>query len=157
MKTSSCKAKGRKACSETREALLRHAKSLHPDDIVVVPSGVTGRDLLLSPAAQLIYPFAIEVKNQESLNVWASFAQAETHVRPGETPVLFYKRNRSELMVSLKCEDFLQLLSIARDNSLNGRADGTAIPASSFLREASDHSGKEPVQEDGPGIRVVCK
>lgn len=111
MKSRSAKSKGRRAGVETKELLLAHCTHLEDADIAVVPSGVPGRDLWLSPKAQSHYPFAIENKNCEKLNVWEALAQAQNHVKnEKEIPVLFFKRNRSELYVSLKAKDFLKLL-----------------------------------------------
>jgi hypothetical protein len=111
MKTSSAKAKGRKCATEVQQLLLKYSQILQSDDVRVTPSGMTGEDILLSPAARLIYPFAIECKNQEALNIWAAYEQAKEHaVKTNYTPIVFYKRNRSELMVTLKAEDFINLL-----------------------------------------------
>lgn len=112
MKTSSAKAKGRRACQEFRELVLDRLPFLLPDDIKVTPSGVTGEDLHLSPAARRVLPFAIEVKNQEKLNIWQSLAQTIRHC--GDTklkPLLAFRRNRSELFVALRAEDFLALVA----------------------------------------------
>ena len=109
MKTSSAKAKGRKACKDVQELLYKNAPHLQPGDIEVTSSGATGEDIKLSPAARLVYPFAIECKNQEKLNIWSAIEQAKTHVKGTEIPVLFFKRNRSDLMVCLSAEDFIKL------------------------------------------------
>lgn len=116
MKTSSAKAKGRRACAEVKELLCKYAPDLNPDNITVTPSGCTGDDLYLSPKAREIYPWAIECKNTEAINVWKAFAQAEGHATVHRlndlvmTPVLFFRRNRSELLCCLRAEDFLKLV-----------------------------------------------
>lgn len=110
MRTSSAKAKGRRCASDVRDLLLKYSPDFLPDDVSVTPSGVTGEDVFLSPTARNKFNFAIECKNVEAINIWASYAQAETHVRhEGSTPILFFKRNRSELMVCMKAEDFMKL------------------------------------------------
>lgn len=109
MKTSSAKAKGRRACQEVVEKLYARAPHLLPGDIEVTSSGVTGEDIKLSPAARAFYPFAFECKNQESIQIWAAFEQAKRHAKPGQIPLLAYKRNKSELMVSLTLDDFLRI------------------------------------------------
>ena len=110
MRIQSAKAKGRRACEEVKSLLEEFAPDLREGDIRVTSASVGGEDLLLSPRAKEIYPFACEVKNQEALNIWKSFEQAETHVQGKEIPVLFFKRNRSELMVCLKARDFIKLI-----------------------------------------------
>ncbi len=110
MKTSSCKQKGRLACQLVRDALYRWAPDLRPGDIEVTSSGCTGEDLKLSPAAREVYPYVWEVKCQESLNIWASLAQSESHLKSeSQTPLLAFKRNRTEIYVALKLENFLKL------------------------------------------------
>ena len=110
MRTSSAKAKGRRACQDVQTLLYKYAPQLLPGDIEVTSSGVTGEDLKLSPAARQQYPFVIECKNQEKINIWASIDQAKTHVKGDLIPLLFFKRNRSDLMVCLPAEEFFKLL-----------------------------------------------
>ncbi len=71
--------------------------------------GASGVDILMSEAALKRYPFAIEVKCQESLNVWSALAQAEEQRKVNLTPILCFKRNHSEMFVALKFDDFLRL------------------------------------------------
>lgn len=108
MRTSSAKSKGRRACAEAREAMLRHAPELQPDDIRVVPSGVPGEDLWLSPAARTLYPFAMELKNVEKLNFWDAIKQAETHAKGTlYTPLVVFRRNNEKLRMIVDFEQFL--------------------------------------------------
>jgi hypothetical protein len=115
MKIQSAKQKGRRGALEVKELLYKYAPDLKPGDIEVTSSSVTGEDLKLSPAARQIYPLVIECKNTESINVWAAFEQAKSHLKKynEETqfivPVLFFKRNRSELMACLRADDFIKL------------------------------------------------
>jgi hypothetical protein len=114
VKTSSCKAKGRKACQEVKALLHKFAPDLQDGDIGVTPSGVTGPDLHLSPAAREIYPYATECKNQERIQIWDAYEQAQRHsgflkVTDLNIPIVFFRRNRSQLMVCLSAEDFLKL------------------------------------------------
>lgn len=112
MKTRSAKAKGQRATKELREALLKKFTTLDEDDINVVPAGVTGEDLWLSPTAQKLIPFCFEVKNQEALNIWAALKQSEEHAKKSNrAPAVVFKRNRSKTYVALTLEDFLELLS----------------------------------------------
>lgn len=110
MKTSSAKAKGRRAAQEVKALLLANAPSLEPDDIIVTPSGVTGEDLMLSPKARAIYPWSIECKNVEKLNIWQAIAQTEEHSKV-YTPILYFTRNRSDLYMCMKAEDFLKIVA----------------------------------------------
>ncbi|MNJ94782.1 hypothetical protein D3C87_124850 [compost metagenome] len=114
MKTSSAKAKGRRACQEVKEAFHEWAPDLKDDDIIVTPSGVPGEDLRLSPAARDIYPYVVECKNVEKLNVHEAYQQAAQHwikrgMNESEYPLLAFKKNRSDLFVMLSLKDFLKL------------------------------------------------
>lgn len=109
MKTSSAKAKGARLCKHLRDELLTWAPDLLPDDILVTSSGANGEDLRLSPRAREIYPMSFECANQESLNVWKKFSQAEENCGP-HIPVLCFGRNRSVPMVALRLSDFLKLV-----------------------------------------------
>lgn len=71
--------------------------------------GQSGVDVQLSPAARKIYPFSIECKAQEALSIWSALQQAEDN-KGNHTPLLAFKRNRSEIYVALKLEDFLNIL-----------------------------------------------
>jgi len=111
VKTSSCKAKGRRCSQDVKDLLILHANNLiHPDDIVVTPSGVTGPDVLFSPLASRMYPFIVECKNQERISIWEALKQSESHMRNQSNdkfPILFFKRNHSDLYVSLKADTFI--------------------------------------------------
>jgi hypothetical protein len=52
------------------------------------------------------------VKYQESISIWAAIKQALSHVidHSGCIPLLFFKRNRSKLMVCMEAEEFIRLI-----------------------------------------------
>ena len=116
MKTSSAKAKGRRCSQEVKELILSSFKGeLKPDDIIVTSSGETGVDLKLSPLAQELFPFAVECKNVEKLNIWEALKQTESHLKDGSEviPALFFKRNRTGLYAALPAEVFVRLVAYA--------------------------------------------
>ena len=109
MKTSSAKAKGRRAQQEVMRLHLKYAPELTPDDIKSLPMGAQGEDNWFSAAAREIYPYSVEVKNVERLDIWGALEQADEH--HSEYPgVVFFKRNRSKLYVALDAEVFIQFL-----------------------------------------------
>lgn len=113
MKPRSAKAKGRRFTQEVA-VQIAEALGLHEDDVRAVPTGVTGPDLWLSPAAIDRFPFAVEAKCQESLNVWAALEQAQGHAEGTSLmPLLLFRRNRSEPFAVLRFEDFLKLAGSA--------------------------------------------
>ena len=108
-KTSSKKAKGRSLQDWIVQKLYETFPSLRDGDIKPAIMGESGEDVKLSPTARDSFPFSVEAKNTERLDLWGSFKQAEAN--SGEhTPILFFKRNRSDVMVALKAEDFLNII-----------------------------------------------
>lgn len=105
----SAKAKGRRLCYETKEALLQNFSSLKDDDILVPSGSQPGEDLKLSPAARLLFPFATECKNQEHLNIWSALDQAEINAAE-HIPLLVFKKSYSKTYVALSFEDFLNIM-----------------------------------------------
>ncbi len=127
MRTSSCKAKGRRACAEAKELLERYAPHLKPGDIRITSSGAQGEDLQLSPAAAEVYPFAIECKNVEKLNIWGALDQAQRHAdkaKESHLPLLIFRRNRSRLFVALEAEAFLKLIGRSGNRASHSILEG---------------------------------
>lgn len=113
MKTQSAKAKGRRLQQFVRDSILAlFPEHLEPGDVRSTSMGASGEDLLLSPAARRLFPFAVECKNQEKLNVWEALAQAASHAG-SLTPLLVFKRNQSLTYVALRWDDFESLVKRA--------------------------------------------
>lgn len=110
MKTSSAKAKGRRAQQEVRNAILEAFPALEPDDVKCAVMGESGEDVKLSPAARKKFPFSIEVKNVERLNIWQALTQAEANAEK-YTPLLAFRRNRTKMYVALPLAAFLELVA----------------------------------------------
>ena len=70
--------------------------------------GDSGEDILLSQLRKL-FPFSVECKNQEKLNIWSSLEQVETNSGK-HTPLLIFKRNRTKTYVVLEFDKLLELL-----------------------------------------------
>lgn len=115
MKTRSAKAKGKRAQNLVRDLILETFSHLEPDDVKSTTMGDHGEDVKLSPAARRSFPFSIEVKNQEKINIWSAFDQASKNSQQ-HTPLLVFTRNRSDLMCTLRFEDFLKLYAAQIDN-----------------------------------------
>lgn len=121
MRTSSAKAKGRRAVQELQSLVLRWFPDLTERDVRITPSGSTGEDLQLSQAAVEQFPYAVEVKNQERLNIWQSLAQTLQHSQKLQLkPLLAFRRNRSDLWVAIQAEHFFELAGIV-DSRLAGK------------------------------------
>ena len=109
MKTRSAKNKGKRLQNNVRDLILEKFTQLEPDDVRSTTMGDSGEDVLLSPAARKLFPFSVECKNQEKLNIWSSLEQAEENAEKGK-PVLVFKRNRSKTYAVLQIEDFIELI-----------------------------------------------
>lgn len=113
MRCSSRKQKGRRACQELQALILRWFPDLSERDVRVTPSGSTGEDIQLSAAAVESFPYAVEVKNQERMNIWQSLLQTSRHAQKLKLePLLAFRRNRSEMFVVLRAEHFFELVGV---------------------------------------------
>ena len=109
MKTRSAKNKGKRLQNDVRDLILETFTELEPDDVRSTTMGDSGEDVLLSPAARKLFPFSVECKNQEKLNIWSSLEQTETNAGK-HTPLLIFKRNRSKTYAVLQLDDLMKML-----------------------------------------------
>ena len=106
----SSKAKGRRLQNMVRDALRKLFPNLEEDDIKSQTMGMTGEDIVLSPAARKVIPYSIECKNVERLNVWQCIKQAEENTKEGCTPILVIKRNQCIPYALLNLDKWLELI-----------------------------------------------
>ena len=107
MKTQSAKAKGRRLQQWFRD-ILTEELNIHPEDIESRSMGAGGEDLIMARAAREKFPYSIECKNQESVNVWKSYEQAQENSKDYE-PVVVLKRNNTKPLVLVDAEYFVKL------------------------------------------------
>ena len=107
MKTQSAKAKGRKLQKWMRELLIEKL-DIHPEDLESRSMGAGGEDLIMARAAREKFPMSVECKNQEKVNVWESYKQAEDNSKDYE-PVVVIKRNNSKPLVLVDAEYFVSM------------------------------------------------
>ena len=110
MKPRSAKNKGKRLQNKIRDLILEKFDSLEPDDVRSITMGDSGEDILLSPAARRLFPFSVECKNQESLNIWSAIEQAENN-SGNHTPLVIFKRNRTKTYAVLEFNKLLELLN----------------------------------------------
>ena len=108
MRSRSRKNKGKRLQNKVRDILLEAFQDLEQDDIRSAIMGESGEDIKLSPAARKLIPYSIECKNQESLNVWKSYEQAQSNSGDYE-PVVFIKRNNQKPLVVVDANYFINL------------------------------------------------
>ena len=122
MKTQSAKAKGRRFQQWVRDILIEKL-NVHPEDVESRSMGAGGEDLIMARAAREKFPYSIECKNQESLNVWKSYEQAESNSGKYE-PVVFIKRNNQKPLVVVDAEYFVKLHSrVAKEYDIDELLD----------------------------------
>lgn len=108
MNVSSAKAKGRRFQQQIRELLVEKL-DIHPEDIESRSMGAGGEDLIMARDARNKFPFSIEAKNCERLNVWTAYEQAESNSGKHE-PILFMKKNRKKPLVVLDADTFVDII-----------------------------------------------
>ena len=107
MKTSSAKAKGRRLQQWFRDVLIEKL-DVHPEDIESRSMGAGGEDLIMARAARSKFPYSIECKNQESVNVWNAYEQAKENSGDYE-PIVVLKRNNTKPLVLIDADYFVRL------------------------------------------------
>ena len=122
MKTQSAKAKGRRFQQWVRMMLIE-CLDVHPEDVESRSMGAGGEDLIMARAAREKFPYSIECKNQETLNVWKSYEQAESNSGKYE-PVVFIKRNNQKPLVVVDADYFVKLHSrVAKEYGIDELLD----------------------------------
>lgn len=111
MKARSARHKGRRLQKTVRQAILQQFSALTDDDVRVAYRSEPGTDIQLSPLARKAFPYSVECKNVERLNIWSALTQAEANAREGTTALLVFGRNRTEPYVALPLAEFMQLLT----------------------------------------------
>lgn len=114
MKPGSCKSKGRRLQHHVVKELLRAFPELSVDDVRSVSMGSPGEDVLMSTSARLLFPFSIECKNTEKINIWKAIEQSVRNAKSNESLVVF-KRNNSDVYCTLKLSALLSAHSRLRD------------------------------------------
>ena len=106
MKTSSAKAKGRRLQQKFMQLLIEKLE-IDPEDIESRSMGAGGEDLIMSKAARQKFPFSVECKNQERLNVWSAWEQAKGN-RGIYEPLVVIKKNGVDPLVVLDAKVFME-------------------------------------------------
>jgi len=70
--------------------------------------GAGGEDLIMARAAREKFPYSIECKNVEKLNVWEAYKQASENSKDYE-PLVVMKKNNHKTLVVLDAEFFVKI------------------------------------------------
>ena len=105
------KSKGAAYQKEIKEILMeKFADKLEEGDIKTAVMGESGIDIKLSPAAQKLFPFAVEAKRCEKVSLRQWWKQAKANSTDKLKPILITKQNREESLVVMDMDTFLSLL-----------------------------------------------
>jgi len=108
MKTQSAKAKGRNLQKWVVNKLIEEF-NIHPEDIKSCSMGAGGEDVVMARAAREKFPFSVECKNVEKLNVWDAYEQAKAN-SSGYEPIVVMKKNHKKPLVVLDAEHFIEII-----------------------------------------------
>ena len=106
------KTKGRKLQNYVRDRLRDAFPQLEEDDIKSQTMGMTGEDIVLSPAARKLIPYSFECKNVERLQFWAAVEQSESNCKKGITPAVIVKKNRKQPYIAVPLDVFIDKLCV---------------------------------------------
>ena len=108
MKTQSAKGKGRRLQQWVVEKLIE-TFNIHPEDIKSCSMGAGGEDVIMARAAREKFPFSVECKNVEKLNVWDAYEQAKANAKDYE-PIVVMKKNHKKPLVVIDAEYFISMI-----------------------------------------------
>jgi len=118
MKTRSAKAKGRKLQQEVVKKILDNYEQLTERDVRSAPMGTIGEDIVLSDKASKVFPYSVECKNTEKINIWSAIKQSECENRK-LTPLLIFRRNFSDTYCTLKLDDFIKIIGVNNEEKIS--------------------------------------
>ena len=115
MKTSSAKAKGRKLQQWFTQKLIE-GLDLNEEDLESRPMGSQGEDIIMGRESREKFPYSIECKNQEAVNVWKAYEQASENCK-GYEPLAVIKRNHHKPLAVVDLDAFILLNRKNDDNN----------------------------------------
>ena len=107
MKRQSAKAKGRRLQQWVVKQLIE-TFDIHPEDIKSCSMGAGGEDVVMARAAREKFPYSVECKNVEKLNVWDAYDQAKANAGNYE-PIVIMKKNGKKPLAIVDAEYFINL------------------------------------------------
>jgi len=114
--TATRKAKGRRL-QQTVAQYIQATFDLSELDVRSTSMGASGVDIQLSSKAIELFPFAVECKCTEKVNLWESWTQANAHAleesnKTGQiiNPLLIIKKNNKTPIVVMHIDKFMKLV-----------------------------------------------
>lgn len=102
------KAKGRRLQNAVVKKLLLLLPGVQPDDIQSRSMGSNGEDIILSPYARSMFPYSVECKNQEKLNLWKAWEQTQSNADEYQ-PLLIVGKNNTRPLAVVDLDHFFEL------------------------------------------------
>ena len=72
--------------------------------------GQSGTDVRLMGKALEMFPYSVECKNVENVNLWEAIKQAKSNQKEGTEWLLFLKRNNVDPIVVMSSDEFFKLI-----------------------------------------------
>ena len=112
IKTSSCKAKGRRLQTWVAEQIsnLTNIPCGKDEDIESRPMGQTGPDIRISEKVRKLFNFTVECQNSENWTIPKKIKQCQTFMYPGTDWLVIVSKNRGNPIAILDAEVFFRLL-----------------------------------------------
>lgn len=105
------KAKGRNFQNWVVKSILDSNPQLTDRDVRGAVMGEKGVDVKLSEEGLRVFPYSVECKAVESINVWECWKQAQANKEKNTQPILFIKRNHTDPIVVVDASYFIELVS----------------------------------------------
>ena len=115
MKTQSAKAKGRRFQQWVRDQLIEQL-NVHPEDIESRSMGAGWEDLIMARDARQKFPFSVECKNQEKLNLWSAWQQTQKNSSDFQ-PLLIVGKNKQRPLAVVDAEHYFELTGWKRKDA----------------------------------------
>ena len=113
------KAKGRRLQNYVRDMLRDVYPQLHPDDLKSQTMGMTGEDIVRTPAAKEVCTFSFECKNVEKLQIWKAIEQCEANRPDCSSSAIVFKKNGKEPYVAIPFTVFCDMLQAENEAKEN--------------------------------------
>ena len=129
MKPQSAKSKGRRLQQQVAEDIKQAFPQLSGNDVRSISMGANGEDILLSPKGEMLFPYSVECKNCERLNVWNAIDQCKKNAG-SKTELVIVKKNHTPSYAVLPWTMFLSLHVRATENNQDSDKPAEQVPPS---------------------------
>lgn len=110
--TRTVKAKGRRHQQQAAEIIKQFFPHLEGNDVRSLPMGSQGDDLILSPKAEQVLPYAFEMKNVEKLSLPSAVRQVNKRREERLQPCIVVTKNRTEKVSIIPFAHFLEIFTM---------------------------------------------